>query len=66
MSIVQIPKTCACGHDRSSHYRDGKGEGDCLAIGFCDCAGFVDRHEGKPYPQKKRVDEQVRYRSTDW
>ena len=43
-NIVVRIRACAsksCGHDRVEHYRDAKGEGDCLA-GNCTCKRFVD------------------------
>ena len=37
----QRARVCArCGHDRVTHHRDARGEGDCLAR--CDCRRFVD------------------------
>lgn len=52
--IVTIIRSCnkkACGHDRSSHYRDVRGEGNCLARG-CDCQRFEeDVRETLPPPK---------------
>jgi hypothetical protein len=44
-------QTCHCGHDVSTHYRDGAtGERfACLAMG-CDCTRYVNEHAPKPKP----------------
>lgn len=53
--ITTHHKTCFCGHDRDTHYRDHKGEGDCLGRG-CDCAGFIDRNTPGTTTYVKKVE----------
>jgi hypothetical protein len=52
-NIEQFVLTCACGHDRASHYRDEHGEGDCLGT-HCDCAGYVHRDKKEKYRVQSR------------
>lgn len=48
---VRECKTRGCGHDRASHYRDARGEGNCLCRG-CVCEAFQEEHDTLPHGMK--------------
>jgi hypothetical protein len=45
---VRACQTRGCGHDRATHYRDSRGEGNCLAFGGCECRGFQEERDTQP------------------
>jgi hypothetical protein len=54
--VVQLVRDCAnrhCQHDRSNHFWDARGSGNCLAKG-CDCKEFEEpKHDTIPAPPKE-------------
>ena len=54
--VVQVIRECGnrhCQHDRTSHYWDARGSGNCLAKG-CNCEGFVEgKRDTMPCPPPK-------------